>query len=239
MRIFLILVLGFFAHISVALAQNTGGVFPPMVNEGHRSAQFRIAVDPDGNNNDFRYASRLHYQQAINDDFMWRVIGQANNRGDNDVKFDFVQAELFWELSNRADKTKTGLRFDARYRDDNRPSQLGVNFMNQFDLGDGIRARALALTSWQFGDNAKDGINLLTRWQLAKSLPKGATFGVELYNNYGNTNNIRGFENQSHTIGPFMALPLDGVSIFAGPLFGLTDASPDMEARLWLTRKFD
>ena len=222
-----------------AQAQNTGGVFPPTVNEGHKSAQWRIAIDPDGNNNEFRYATRFHYQQAINDDFMWRVIGQANNRGDNDVKFDFLQAELFWELSNKDDKTKTGLRFDARYRDDNRPSQFGLNFMNQFDLGEGWRARGIGLTHYQFGSNARDGINLQTRWQLAKQVEKGAFIGVEMYNNYGYSNNIPGFDSQSHTIGPFIALPVDGVSIFAGPLFGITEAAPDAEFRLWLTRRFD
>lgn len=236
----LMLISSCFGFVSLsAQAQNTGGVFPPSVNEGHKSAQWRIAVDPDGNNNDFRYATRLHYQQTINDDFMWRVIGQANNRGDSDIKLDFVQAELFWELSDKNDKNKTGLRFDARYRDDNRPSQLGVNFMNQFDLGEGWRARAVGLTHYQFGDNARDGINLQTRWQLAKQVEKGAFIGVEMYNNYGYTDDIRGFDQQNHTVGPFVALPLDGISVFAGPLIGISEAAPDLEARLWVTRAFD
>lgn len=41
----LTVIAGFLAPF--AAAQNTGGVFPPMVNEAHESAQYRIAINPD------------------------------------------------------------------------------------------------------------------------------------------------------------------------------------------------
>lgn len=226
-----------FASIS-AQAQNTGGVFPPTVNEGHKSVQWRAAINPDGGDQDFRYASRLHYQEAVNDDVMWRIVGQVNNASGEDFKFDFVQAELFWELSDKDAKTKTGLRFDARYRGEDRPAQVGVNAMSQFDLGQDWSARAVGLTSLQFGDNAKNGVNLQTRWQVAKRVKAGTSIGLQLYNNYGNTNGIRDFKDQSHTIGPFISTPIaKDISLFAGPLVGLTNGSPDFEARFWLTQR--
>jgi len=225
--------------VPCAHSQTTGGVFPPTVNENHQSLQLRIAVDPDGRNDDFAYASRLHFQKALNDDFMWRVIGQVKNTADQDVELDFLQAELFWELSSNEDQSKHGFRLDVRLRDDNRPEQLGLNFMNQFNFGGNWSARVLALTSAQFGENSNDGINLQSRFRIARRFGGKETLGVELYNNYGNTGNIGSFNEQSHMIGPFFATPLsDGVSLFTGPLFGLSDAAADAEARLWITKSF-
>lgn len=235
----LILVLALFAISAPAFAQNTGGVFPPMVNDGHKSLQYRIAINPDNAAGQTGFAQRLHYQQAINDDVMWRVIGQTRKTNNSDFDLDFLQAELFWELSDQDSQHKTGLRFDARLRDDNRAEQFGINWMNQFNFDNGWRARALVLTSVQSGQNAADGVNLQTRAQVAKTLESGPTLGLELYNNYGNTGNIGGFNQQNHTIGPFIAAPLNKkVSVFAGPLFGLSRAAPDLELRLWVTRGF-
>lgn len=225
--------------ISAALAQNTGGVFPPMVNEGHSSAQYRIAVNPDNANGETGFAQRLHYQQSINGDLMWRIVGQTKKTNDSDFDLDFLQAELFWELSDDEDQHKMGLRFDARLRDEGRAEQLGLNWTNQFKFENGWSARALVLTAVQLGDNAANGVNLQTRGQIARKTQSGATLGVDMFNNYGRTGNIGSFKDQSHTIGPFVAAPLrSGLSVYAGPLFGLSKAAPDVEARLWLTKGF-
>lgn len=239
LQIFTFSLLACFALPHIAAAQNTGGVFPPNVNEGHRSLQYRAAIDPDNAAGDFGFAQRLHYQQAINGDFMWRIIGQTRKTDSSDVDFDFLQAEMFWELSDDEDQHKTGLRFDARLRDGDRAEQLGVNWMNHFNFDNGWTARALVLTSLEIGDTAADGVNLQTRARIARKLESGPTLGVEMYNNYGNTGNIGSFEEQSHTIGPFFSAPVSkDISIFAGPLFGLSSAAPDLEARLWVTKGF-
>lgn len=221
-----------------ALAQNTGGVFPPMVNEGHRSLQYRVAANPDNAQDEFGFAQRIHYQQAINGDFMWRVVGQTRKTTNSDLDLDYLQTELFWELSDDDDTHKTGFRFDARVRNDNRSEQFGLNWMNQFNLEDGWRARAVFMSAVQTGDNSADGVNLQTRGQLAKSFD-GYTLGFDMFNNYGNTGRIGSFKTQTHTIGPFIAAPVsDKFSIYAGPLFGISKAAPDLEARLWFTRGF-
>ena len=221
------------------MAQNTGGVFPAMVNEGHRSIQYRGAINPDNAAGEFGFAQRLHYQQAINGDFMWRILGQTQKTDSSDFDLDFLQAELFWELSDDEDKHKTGFRFDARLRDEDRAEQLGLNWMNHFNFEDGWHARALVLTSVQIGDTAADGVNIQTRGRIAKKLESGHTLGLEMFNNYGRTSGFGSFSDQSHTIGPFIAAPLGNkVSVFAGPLFGITRASPDVEACLWLTKGF-
>jgi len=222
-----------------AAAQNTGGVFPTQVNEGHKSLQYRAAIDPDNAQDEFGFAQRLHYQQAINGDFMWRIVGQTQKTESSDFDFSFLQAELFWELSDDEDQHKTGLRFDARLTDGDRAEQLGVNWMNQFNFDNGWHARAILLSSVQIGDTSADGVNLQTRARVAKKLGTGQTIGVEMYNNYGRTSDFGSFDEQNHTIGPFVSAPLGNkLSVFAGPLFGLSKAAANVEARLWLTKGF-
>lgn len=222
-----------------AMAQNTGGVFPTQVNEGHRSLQYRAAINPDNAQDEFGFAQRLHYQQAINGDLMWRVVGQTQKTESSDFDFAFLQAELFWELSDDQDQHKTGLRFDARLTDGGRAEQLGVNWMNHFNFDNGWHARAIVLSSVQIGDTAANGVGLQTRARVGKKLETGQTIGVEMYNAYGRTTGFGSFNDQNHTIGPFISAPLGNkVSVFAGPLFGLSRAAPDVEARLWLTKGF-
>lgn len=222
-----------------AAAQNTGGVFPPTVNEGHQSVQYRAAINPDSAVSDFGFAQRLHYQRAINDDFMWRILGQTNRTANSDVDLDFIGAELFWEFSDNEDSYKHGVRFDGRIRDGGRSEQLGFNWIHQWNLDDGWQARAILLTGLQVGENSADGVNIQTRTRLTKKLNSGVTLGLENYSNYGNTGNFGSFDEQSHTIGPVISVPAgNGFSIFGGPLFGVSGAAADFEARLWVTNSF-
>ncbi|MEM9179762.1 MAG: hypothetical protein AAGA89_08620 [Pseudomonadota bacterium] len=232
---YLILATAFAATTPLAMAQNTGGIFPPMVNEGHKSAQYRVTYDPDSEG----LSQRLHYQQAINGDLMWRGLVSARKTGESDVDFDFIQAELFWELSDDDDAWKTGFRFDARIRDDDRPGLIGLHWTNQFPVTETWNGRFVALSSFDVGNDARDGIFLQTRGNLFTRLDSGQTVGVELFNSYGSTDDILDLDKQGHSIGPFASFPIsDNFSLFTGALFGLTDASADAELRLWITRGF-
>lgn len=222
-----------------ASAQNTSGVHSPVVKEGERSLAYRLGINPENANGDFRYAQQFHYQQAINGDFRWRVRTQFRNTSRSDFDLNYVQAELLWELSDDDDQHKTGLRFDARIRDDNRPEQFGLNWTNRFNFSNGWSARALFIGSVQTGDNARDGVNLSTRARISKSLEGSHTIGVDMFSTYGNTGSIGSFSEQSHVIGPFISTPVtDNVSILVGSLFGISEAAPDVDTRLWISRKF-
>ena len=234
-----LVLLGAVMASTTASAQNVGGVFPPTVNEGHQSVQYRLAFNDESNVSDFGFAQRLHYQRAINDDFMWRVIGQTRRTASSDVDLDFIGAELFWEFSDNEDDYKHGVRFDGRIRDDGRAEQLGFNWIHQWKLDDGWSARAILLTGLQVGENSADGVNIQTRTRLVKKLNSGFTVGFENYSNYGNTGDFGDFDDQSHTIGPVISVPVgNGFSIFGGPLFGISGAAPDVETRLWITNSF-
>ncbi len=219
----------------LAAAQNTGGVFPPIVNEGHKSAQYRITYDPDSEG----LSQRVHYQQSINGNLMWRGLVSARKTADSDVDFDFIQAELFWELSDDEDDWKTGFRFDARIRDDDRPGLIGVHWTNQFPVTENWFGRFVALSASDIGDDARDGVFIQTRGNLFTRLDGGQTVGVELFNSYGSTDNFLDLDKQGHQLGPFASFPIsDDMSVFTGALFGLTEASADAELRFWISRAF-
>ena len=232
-RLFLGLLMLALSTLSAA-AQNTGGVFPPSVDEGHKSAQYRSAYNVDNEN----FNQRLHYQQAINGDFMWRIIGQTRETASSDFDFDFLQAELFWELSPEDTPYRHGVRFDARLRDDNRPHQLGFNWIHQWKFGDGWTGRLVGLSSFQFGDNNADGIFLAPRAHLSRKLDSGVSLGLEYYGNFGSTDNFT-VSKTGQTLGPFISTKLTGkTSIMAGVQLGLNDAAPDADLRLWVTQGF-
>jgi len=153
------------------------------------------------------------------------------------LDFDFFQAELFWELGNTKSKWRKALRFDGRLRDNDRPAQIGLNFANQFDLGNGWSARTNGLSNFMFGDNSQDGIGLAGRANIAKKLKAGPSLGIEYFGNYGTTQSFS-VGKSGQTIGPFVSTKLTGnTSIFAGVQFGLTDIAANTDLRLWLTQK--
>ena len=217
-----------------------GGIFPPIVSEGHQSIQYRAAVNSESNVSDFGFAQRLHYQRAINGDFMWRIIGQTRRTAESDVDFDLFAAELYWELSNDDDNHKHALRLDGHIRDRGQSDRIGLDWSHQWSLKNDWSVRAILLTGIEVGDNSADGINLQTRTRLTKKLENNVTVGFENYSNYGNTGgDIGSFNDQNHTIGPVISFPVgNGFSIFGGPLFGISDAAPDVETRLWITNSF-
>ena len=216
-------------------ASNTGGVFSPVVNEGHRSVQYRAGHDPDNH----ALNQRLHYEQAIDDDWMWRAIVATRKNGDRDADFDFFQAEMFRQLTRNEAWLQQGVRFDLRIRDDSRPTTLGFNYMLEANPAPGWQARLLALTALEVGRNDRDGILLGTRANLTNRVSDRWTLGLEMYSNYGSTKDIADFDDQFHQIGPQVNWHLPGGwQIFGSTLFGLTSGTPDTSLRLWLTKNW-
>ena len=169
---------------------------------------------------------------------MWRIIGQTRETASSDFDFDFVQAELFWELSPEDTPYRHGVRFDARLRDDNRPHQLGFNWIHQLKFGDDWTGRLVGLSSFQFGDNDGDGIFLAPRAHLSRKFDNGLSLGVEYYGNFGSTEDFT-ISRTGQTAGPFVSTKLTGkTSIMAGVQLGLNDAAPDADLRLWVTQGF-
>ncbi len=217
------------------LAQATAGVFGPVVTEGHRSFEYRLAYDPDS----YAFAQRLHYQQSVDDRFMWRVIVQGRKTDDSDVDYDFVQGELFWDLSNSDRPWQTGFRFDVRVPDEGRATLLGAHWTNQFALAENWSARFVLLSAFEVGGDARDGILLQSRASLRRTFAGRLHIGLEMFSVYGGTSDIASFDDDEHVMGPFISFPLSGGwSVYGGALFLVGDSEDESNLRFWVGRSF-
>lgn len=232
--------LGLLACPDLAFAQNTSGVVGPVVKPGEAALEYRLGIDPEKANGETGIGQRLHYQRAVNDSLRWRLVGRFRKTDDSDFDFDYVQAELVWQLTeDDTRKYHTGLRFDARLRGDSRPGQLGVNWSHQWATETGWEFRGVLKSTVQIGQNSDGNLSVESQGRLRKKLSGGKSIGIKMFNDYGDTDNIKAFDDQEHVAGPFVSLPVtENLDVFGGALFGLTEASPDTQIQLWLTRSF-
>jgi len=69
-------------------------------------------------------------------------------------------------------------------------------------------------------------------------LENGLSLGVEYFGNFGSTEDFT-ISRTGQTVGPFVSTKVAGkTSVMAGVQFGLNDAAPDADLRLWLTQGF-
>lgn len=227
------------AYSNCAYAQNTSGVVGPTVKDRESTVQYRLGIDPENDRGETGVAQRLHYQRAINSDLRWRLVGRFRKTDESDFDFDYVQAELVWQISEDDQKYQTGLRFDARLRGDSRPGQFGVNWANQWKLGKSWEVRGVLKSEVQIGQGSDDSFSLKSQARVQKKLPHNRAIGVKMFNTYGDTGHIDSFDQQKHVAGPYVSTPIvEKIKLSTGVLFGLTDASPDTQIQFWLSRSF-
>ena len=222
-----------------ANAQNIAGVPGPVIKEGERSAQFRLAFDPDTD----ELVQRLHYQQSLNSKVRWRIQLQSRSGPAETIEADFVQGQLWLQLTpDNSDDTKrlwhSGVRLDLRLEADGPPGRAAINWTNQFQLSKTVSARFFVQGAVQIGDGAVDGVLLQGRshlnWQL-----NDAAIGIEQFNTFGATSNLPSFSDQSHLIGPYARIPLgNGWSLFGSALFGITLGSDNANLRIFVGKSF-
>ncbi|MEM6640879.1 MAG: hypothetical protein AAF610_13365 [Pseudomonadota bacterium] len=139
------------------------------------------------------------------------------------------------QLTPDGSRFSRGARFDLRVRDEGRPATVAAHYMTEYAFSDKWSGRLVGLTFLDIGSGARDGIQLETRANLTYRHASWGNFGIESFNRYGSTSKIPDVDKQGHQIGPFWMRRFDnGVMVFAGALYGLTDSTNDREYRLWL-----
>jgi hypothetical protein len=218
-----------------AMAQNTSGVFGPVIDADDHGWEYRGTYDPD----DEDYNQRLHYQRAINGELRWRVIGALRSTNDSDFDPDFLRAELVWQVSPDDQNYQTGFRFEGRYRFEDRPGDLTVHWINQWKPIDNWTTRFIIGATQQIGNDPADGILLQTRASATTSISGGPKLGVEWFGEYGSTSDWLSTNEQEHQIGPVAVWKLDDDwSLYTGALFGATEVTPDTAIRLRITKDY-
>ena len=218
-----------------ALAQNTSGVFGPVVDDGESGWEYRASFDPD----DEDLNQRLHYQRAINGALRWRVVAQVRSTDDSDFDPDYLRGELVWQVTPDDQPYQTGFRFETRYRFDDRPGDVTVHWINQWKHIDNWTLRFLVGATQQVGNDPADGIFIQTRASATTALDAGPKLGLEWFGEYGSTEAWLDLDEQEHQLGPVAVWALNADwSLYTGALFGVTDVAPDHQLRFRLTRNY-
>lgn len=221
---------------SQTLAQNTSGVFGPTVSANDHNFEYRVAADLDDG---IQWAQRFHYERAISDNLRPRLIIATEETNGNEVELDFIRAELVWQITPDAQDYQAGMRFEGRVRTEG-AEEVRANFINQWSLGDGWRARAIFLNTLQVADKSNDNLQFSTRLGFSKKLPSGVRAGVHGFFDLGDSGDFQVLTEQVDSeLGPFVSFDiLENTELYIGTLHGVTEASPDTQLRIFIERPF-
>ena len=217
-------------------AQNVSGVFGPTVNADDHNAQYRLTVDPE---NDVQWAQRFHYERALSDNFRPRVLLATRETNSSEVDIDYIRIEAVWQITPDENSHQIGARFEGRVRFDG-AEEIRANLINQWDLGDGWRARAILLNTLQVADKTNDNLQFSSRFGLSRKMPQGYRIGVHGFFDLGDTGGLDILNDQSTSeAGPFISFNIsDKTDLYIGTLHGLTEASRDTQLRLMIGQAF-
>lgn len=224
-------------YSSAGLAQNTSSVFSPDVVKGRHQIEYRGVYDVDAE----RYTQRIHYQYGLTDYFRGRAILTQNMDGEQDFDFRYARLEGLWQfLENEKAWIDSALRFELQLVDgDDPPHRFRIGWTGKVDFNEYWQARANFLTGREFGENSSDGWLLEARGQVTRKLTDHIRLGVDYYGDLNDTEDIGGFDDQEHQIGPILKFTLGaGWKGQFGPVFGMSDAAADAELRLFLIKEF-
>ncbi len=239
MNRFLLGAIASFLFASPVFAQNVTGVFSPTVSEDDHALEYRAAgvLDADGDN--FLWAQRLHYERAISDNFRPRIVVATEETASNEIALDFIRLEAVWQMTPDEKSHQMGMRFEARYREDG-PEEIRANFINQWQLPNHWRARAILMNTLQVAERTNDELQFQGRFELSRKLPdQGMRLGLHSYVELGDTSEIKIFNGDEAEIGPFVSFDLtEKVNVYVGTLHGLTSASDDNQVRIFIDRAF-
>lgn len=239
MRVFLSLLLTF-GLTSVAAANNTSGVFGPVVNIDDHGIQYRTAAIFDGSGgDDFDWGQRFHYEKSVSGSLRLRGIIATRETASTEIDFDFARIEAVLQVTPDDQDYQSGVRFEGRLRGDGRADEVRVNWINQWSLGEGWRARAIMMNTYQVAQRTNDELQFAGRFGLSRKIPSGIRLGVHSFVDFGDTDGIRVLNGNDAEIGPFVSFDLtDSVDVYLGTLHGLTDSSDDNQLRLFVGKSF-
>lgn len=236
----LLSVLVMFGLTSAAAAQNTSGVFGPVVHADDHGIQYRVAAIFDDNGGDaFDWGQRFHYEKAVSGRLRLRGILATRETTGSEMDFDFARIEAVWQVTPDGDDYQSGVRFEGRLRGDGRADEVRANWINQWSLGDGWRARAILMNTYQVAQRTNDELQFAGRFGLSRKIPNGIRLGVHSFVDFGDTSGLRVLNGNEAEAGPFVSFDLtDSVDVYIGTLHGLTASSDDNQVRMFVGKSF-
>ncbi len=218
---------------------NNGGVHGPNVKADTHSAEFRMNTTNSDDNTDGREQYRVHYQRAFNDRLQVRMVLQYRDFGS--FEYDNVKAEFLYNYKKASsDNYAAAVRIDARTRRGQRPEDIAIHWTHQYNIDKSLFVRGIAILDKNITENGagEKPTTVASRFSITKRLNNGLMIGAEMYNNYGELNDISDSNEQRHQLGPTIMYSQDGWYIYGRYLSGLTSATSDHNVSLRIGKRF-
>jgi hypothetical protein len=217
--------------------QNTTTVFSPDVDKGEKELEARFAHDPDEDS----LAYRLHYQYGFTESFRLRAIAAFR---DNEIKrhdFRYFRLEAQYQfLEDETDGFDSAFRAELQIADgDDLPGRVRLCWTNKYDINEDWQVRGILITGHQIGPESDGGYLLGVRGQVSRKISNRLKLAIDYYGDLNNTNEVGGFDEQEHQIGPVALIQVtDSLNAHVGLLFGASEAAADNDFRVFLTQSF-
>lgn len=232
------------ALTSAAQAQSlTGNAGSANITAGDRAAEFRTGIDDEGN-----VQSRVHIEQAFTGWYQLRAIAAFRQPDGGAWDYSGVTLENWFQWSEESsDDTgfNGGLRLAYTFTPDGAPDEVAARLTLTDRFAGNWEWRANLIAATETGDQRADGAELESRFQLTRALPgewmgsDKIRFGAELFSEYGNTEDLPGFDQQAHQLGPVFKAEWDnGVYLQTAVRAGLTSGSDDFMGKIFIGREF-
>ena len=91
----------------------------------------------------------------------------------------------------------------------------------------------------EVGPDSISGLSFASRAQATYKISDTHRLGIESYNDFGNFNNLSGYENQAHTIGPVLKGKIvHGVYYETGYRANISSAAPEHSFKFFIGKSF-
>jgi hypothetical protein len=216
-----------------AFAQNTSSVSGANIVAGQTELGYRAAYAIEDGGDADAFAHRLHYQQALDEDWRVRAIILQSDRG-GEFEVRSVQLEVQKQFVEGADHHgwNSAIRVDGLIpTEDDRPGRARIGWLNGLDLGRKWQVRANLYLAREIGENARRSLMVEARAEATYKLPSGTRIGLQSFN----TARTADLFAQRRQLGLVVKGKLtESLSYETGALFGLSADASDAEFRLFL-----
>lgn len=239
-------------QLNAAIANN-GGVHGPVVKIGHSQLDARYTyANMDDNKPELR-AFRFHYETSLNNTFKLRLVAGFKEFGHNSPSWELNvgKIEILYNFnkfnqSGKTDNFSSGIRFDLRARKGSAHDDFAVHWTNQYNLSKHYYTRAILILGKNVSGNQTRSLQIGSRFAIYKKINNDYQTGIELYDGYGEIDDVSSLDKQTHQIGPMFSGNIyfaafgkkNKVKFFARYLRGLTDVTNEHNVSFRLTYNF-
>lgn len=240
----------FFCSNASFAASPVSNVGTAKVDAGALSIEQRIGytIDTPGESGHKRFRMRQHLDYGWNDWYATRIVLEQNKMHSDNLEHASLSIENRFQIFEKAsDGWDGGFRFIYGQRDgDKTPHEIDIRLMAGVPIDDEWEWRHNTVLEHDIGENSQSGWQLEFRNQITKKLDlfneydlASFRLGVEMFNDFGRLNDLSGYAQQDHQIGPVVKIGFEnGAYLQTSYRIGASRDSADHSFKLFVGRYF-